>query len=29
MLKGEYNIKQRALLQLESENNLFGDTNCT
>ena len=27
LLKGEYNIKQRTLLQLESENNLFGDTN--
>ena len=27
LLKGEYNIKQRTLLQLESENNLFGDAN--
>ena len=27
LLKGEYKIKQRTLLQLESENNLFGDTN--
>ena len=27
LLKGEYNIQQRTLLQLESENNLFGDAN--
>ena len=27
LLKGEYNIQQRTLLQLESDNNLFGDTN--
>tara|TARA_B100000886_G_C20419028_1_gene490596 strand:+ start:148 stop:1023 length:876 start_codon:yes stop_codon:yes gene_type:complete len=27
LLKGEYKIKQRTLLQLESKNNLFGDTN--
>ena len=25
--KGEYKIKERTLLQLDSENNLFGDTN--
>lgn len=27
LLKGDYNIKNRTLLQLNSENNLFGDTN--
>jgi len=27
LLKGEYTIKNRTLLQLNSENNLFGDTN--
>ena len=27
MLKGEYSIKERTLLSLESNNNLFGDTN--
>lgn len=27
LLKGEYNIQQRTLLQLESDNSLFGDTN--
>lgn len=27
LLKGDYNIKTRTLLQLNSENNLFGDTN--
>jgi NAD+ kinase len=27
LLKGNYDIQERTLLQLESENNLFGDTN--
>ncbi|MDG1189340.1 MAG: NAD(+)/NADH kinase, partial [Flavobacteriales bacterium] len=27
LLKGDYTIKNRTLLQLNSENNLFGDTN--